>query len=217
MNPILRTVPGIDWLTLLLFGSLLLVLFAKRLHYVQFLHFLILPFNNKYVFMYSKPEKRSNRFHILLTLFQIINTSIFIFTGYSAFVQDTPVAPISLFLPVFLGVFAFFTLKILFQRSNAFVFGSEEVFSAILFKKLSYMNYAGVLFFVINCLTLYTTLDARIFILVGILLLIAINTMGWILVFKNHQSFFASYFFYFILYLCTLEIAPIAIIANLLK
>ena len=83
MDPVYRTVEANDWITILIFGSLLFVLLAKSLFYSRFLNFIILPFNNKYIFMYNKKERLFNWFHVLLTFFQIINTFLYSYSGRS--------------------------------------------------------------------------------------------------------------------------------------
>ncbi|UWX54698.1 DUF4271 domain-containing protein [Maribacter litopenaei] len=87
MEPINRITENLDWITLVLFGSLLLIVIAKKIFYTRFLNFIILPFNNKYIIMYNKKEKLFNWFHILLTVFQIINISLFAFLAWKAYLS----------------------------------------------------------------------------------------------------------------------------------
>ncbi|MDX1314685.1 MAG: DUF4271 domain-containing protein, partial [Eudoraea sp.] len=52
---------------------------------------------------------------------------------------------------------------------------------------------------------------------VSIFLIILVNVVGWVNLIKSRQKFILSYFFYFILYLCALEISPFVIIAHYLN
>lgn len=217
MNPILRTPESLDWITLLIFGSLIFILIAKSLYYVRFLNFIVLPFNNKYIFMYNKKERLLNWFHILFTSFQIVNTSLFLYFTYEHFVHTDGAHRSYLYLLILIGFFLFLLIKTVLQLTNGFIFGSQSIFSEIIFKKTSYLNYGGILFFLANLLIAYVNISPNIVIFTAIFLFVSINMIGWILVLKNYQNFFANYFFYFILYLCTLEIAPIVIIGSLLK
>ena len=50
MEAVERMVLSNDWITGILLLSLLCMVFAKELFYNRFLNFIILPFNNKYIF-----------------------------------------------------------------------------------------------------------------------------------------------------------------------
>lgn len=217
MNPVLRTIESSDWITLLIFGSLIFVLIAKSINYTRFLNFIVLPFNNKYIFMYNKKERLLNRFHILFSIFQVINTSLFLFFIYKHFLY-TENSPYPYVYPILLaGFFLFLLSKIILQLTNAFLFGSQSIFSEIIFKKMSYLNYGGILLFLANVLLAYVNIEAKVVIFTAIFLFVGVNAIGWVLVLKNYQNFIANYFFYFILYLCALEIAPLVLMGSFLK
>ena len=217
MEPILRTASTIDWITILLFASLLFIVVAKRLFYGRFLNFIILPFNNKYVFMYNKKDKLRNWFHVFFTIFQLINFSLFVFLAKNillGFDQDSN--PI-MFITTIGFIFLFFSLKTLLQLGNGFIFGSSKSLSEIVFKKLSYLNYSGLIMFVANVILSFVLHDSKIVVFVAISLILAVNAIGWVTALQNHQKLIASNFMYFILYLCTLEIAPLVIIGSYLN
>lgn len=206
-----------DWITILLLSSIVFPVLAKKMFYSRFLNFIILPFNNKYIFLYNKKEKLINWFHIFFTLFQIINFSLFVFLA-GRMLRLTPKPFDFLMYAVILGfILGFILLKVILQMGNGFIFGSQRTISELIFKKLSYLNYTGLIMFVANCLLVYVAKESEIVVYVAVLLILSINIIGWITLLKNHQKFIANYFFYFILYLCALEIAPFIIIGSYLK
>ncbi|MFS4468688.1 DUF4271 domain-containing protein [Maribacter sp. 2210JD10-5] len=217
MEPILRTTYETDWITLVIFGSLFLVLIAKSLFYTRFFNFIILPFNNKYIFMYNKKEKLFNWFHIFFTLFQVINTSLFIYLAWRAFLKQENQEYAFLFPAILIGFFLFLILKVFLQLGNGFIFGSSQIFSELVFKKLSYLNYAGIVLFIANIFLTYVLIDSKIVVSIAFLLFLIINVIGWVTVIKNSQKLLTGHFFYFILYLCALEIAPLLIVGSFLK
>ncbi len=79
MEPVQRVINNIDWITVIIFSSILFMVIAKNLFYNRFLNFIILPFNNKYIFMYNKKDKLLNWFNIFFTIFQLLNFSLFIY------------------------------------------------------------------------------------------------------------------------------------------
>jgi len=217
MEPILRSVNSEDWITIILFGSLLFVLAAKSMFYSRFLNFIILPFNNKYIFMYNKKEKLFNWFHIFFTIFQVINTSLFLFLAWRAFEKPEANNYPFIFPLILLAFFLFLSVKVFLQLTNGFIFGSHRIFGEMVFKKLSYLNYAGLILFIANIILTFVFVNSNLIVLIAIILFIGVNIIGWVTVLRNHQKFITNYFFYFILYLCALEIAPLVIMGSFLK
>ena len=81
MNPVFRNIPDLDWITLLLALSLVLLAVGKYLFSTSFFNFIILPFNNKYISLNKKKGKILQGFHVLMSLFQVINLTLFIFVA----------------------------------------------------------------------------------------------------------------------------------------
>ncbi len=217
MEPITRITENIDWITLVLLGSLLLIVIAKKFFYSRFLNFIILPFNNKYIIMYNKKEKLFSWFHILLTAFQIINISLFAFLSWKAYWSLEPENSRITFSLIFGLLFLFLIVKTFLQLANGFIFGSYRLISELLFKKTSYLNYSSLVLFLANVLLSFVYIDSINLVLLAITIFIIINIIGWVTVIRIHQKFISSYFFYFILYLCALEIAPLIILGSFLK
>lgn len=217
MNPIQHSVESLDWMTLMLFVSMLVLAMVKYLFGNKFFSFMILPFNNKYIMLNSKKGRQLlNWFHILFTIFQIINFSLFVFLIQKAFGKPSQDGLV-LFL-VIMGLLVLFQLaKILFQYGKAFVFNTTVLISDLLFNKTSYFNYSSLVMFVGNLILIYILKDSKAVIYITTVLILSINIIGLIKLLKNYQKAIIPYFFYFILYLCTLEIAPLVIIGSYLK
>lgn len=217
MEPILRNIAIIDWITFLIFFSLLFVVLAKSVFYGRFLNFIILPFNNKYIFMYNKKEKLINWFNLFFGVFLLINLSLFIHLAAPIIFNSTITADPIVFPFIVIGIVLFVFVKMILQIANSYIFGSHKSVSEIIFKKISYFNYSGIIMFLANIFLVYVLKDSKIIVYIALTLIILINLIGWITMIKNHQKFITSYFFYFILYLCALEIAPLILIGSYLK
>ncbi|SHI35814.1 DUF4271 domain-containing protein [Pseudozobellia thermophila] len=216
MEPILRTAGTADWMTIILVASLLFLVLAKRLFYTRFLNFIILPFNNKYIFLYNKKEKLVNWFHILFTVFQTTNFALFVYLARKTIAPPNDEYPF-MYLIILGFILLFLLVKTTLQLANGYIFGSNKVVSEVIFKKLSYFNYSGIVMFMANLLIVYVVKTPNLVIYGAILLILLINIIGWVTVLRNHQKFIANYFFYFILYLCALEISPFIIIGGYLQ
>lgn len=217
MNPIEKTVLSLDWMTIVLFVSLVVLALGKYLYHGKFLNFIILPFNDKYVLLHNKKGQLLNWFHILLTLFQIVNLSLFVFFVLRAFGSLPGETPLTAFFMV-LGALALFQLvKLVLQSFTGFVFNTQDLITGLIFSKTSYLNYSSILLFIANVFLTYIQEDSKTMIYGAIILIIPINGIGAIKLLKNYQKAMFPYFMYFILYLCALEIAPLVLIGSYLK
>ena len=217
MEPVQRVINNIDWITAIIFSSILFMVIAKNLFYQRFLNFIILPFNNKYIFMYNKKDKLLNWFNIFFTLFQLLNFSLFIYLA-SNILSNSESDQYPVVFSIILGFLLLFLFgKILLQMGGGFVFNNNKMISEFIFKKLSYLNYSSIIMLASNIIITYVLTDSKIVVFASIFLIVVVNVIGWITIIKNYQKLISSYFFYFILYLCALEIAPFVIIVNYLK
>ncbi|SHG50752.1 DUF4271 domain-containing protein [Flagellimonas flava] len=217
MNPIYKTFESLDWMTLVLFFSLMVLALGKYLFQNRFLNFMILPFNNKYVVLYNKKGRLLNWFHILLTLFQLINFAFFLFLVQNIFYNPLWEDPLADFALIFGVVLLFQIVKMLLQLTQGFVFNTQSLITDLLFNKTSYLNHSSLIMFVANVILVYIFKDAKVVIYLALILILSINIIGLVKLMKNHQKVIISHFFYFILYLCTLEIAPLVIVGSYLK
>ncbi len=217
MEPILRTTNSMDWITIIIFSSVLCVVIAKSIFYMRFTNFIILPFNNKYIFMYNKKDKLLNWFHIFFTIFQVLNFALFIYLAKAILFESSNDNYPMIYLLILGLLLLFILLKVILQLGNGFVFNTNKTISEFVFKKLSYLNYSGMVMFLSNVVLVYVLKDSEAVVYVTIFLILLINGIGWVTVVRNHQKFIANNFFYFILYLCALEISPFVIIGSLLK
>ncbi|HSR59245.1 MAG TPA: DUF4271 domain-containing protein, partial [Robiginitalea sp.] len=96
-------------------------------------------------------------------------------------------------------------------------FEREKLVGSLIFKKMSYLNYSTLALFGANLLLTYLLPLSKSIVLGGIFLALLVNIAGWVTILKMHQKYLSSHFFYFILYLCALEIAPLVIISFVLN
>tara|TARA_R110000868_G_scaffold125037_1_gene330333 strand:- start:7470 stop:8129 length:660 start_codon:yes stop_codon:yes gene_type:complete len=214
---VLRTLQNTDWITLILCCSILAIVVAKSFFYQRFYNFIILPFNNKYIFMYNKKDKLSHWFTIFLFIFQLLNLALFIYLVARIFSISDQNNSEYIYFIILGSLFLFFSAKILLHLGNAFVFNTSGIISEFLFKKISYQNYSGFIMFIANILLTYVLKDSKTIIYVSSFLILLINAIGWVTVIRNHQKLITNNFFYFILYLCALEITPLVLIGDYFK
>ena len=135
MNPIARTIEPVDWMTILIFLGLLLLTLGKYLYQTRFMNFLILPFNNKYISLYNKKGRLLSWFHLLMTLFQIINISLFAYLALRTMMPDLLARMSSPFLMILAITTLFLSIKIILQLTKGYVFNTQSLVKEIIYHK----------------------------------------------------------------------------------
>ena len=217
MDAEMRLIEQTDWITLIIFLSILLIVIAKQLFQSRFLNFIILPFNNKYIALYSKKDKMLHGFHILFSGFQLLNTALYIYLAYDVLFGYTVSSGVLIYALILGILILFILIKMLLQMANAFVFSNVKTITDFIYKKHTYLNYSGMVMLLANIVLTYVLKDSKPVVFLSLFLILLINFIGFITTLKYHQKLISSYFFYFILYLCALEIAPLIFIAKYLK
>jgi len=217
MIPLPRHSLSLDWITLLLFFGLLLVTFGKYYFKGAFVSFFILPFNNKYIGLTKKKGLVFNGFHVLMTAFQLINIPLFLYMARNVILGHTLTFYPTMFWVMLLVLLGFIVVKIGLYLANGYFFEQASIMKELIFQKLSYFNYGGILAFFANCYLAYIGIAPVVAVYGTFVLLLAVHFIGLGNILRNNQKLIRSNVSYFILYLCALEIAPLLILFGTLK
>ncbi|HEX9826535.1 MAG TPA: DUF4271 domain-containing protein [Flavobacteriaceae bacterium] len=204
-----------EWFTVFIVLSLGFLTLSKFLFSRRFDDFLSVIGNSKYLKIYARDQKFIDGFDTLLFLNLVISISIFSFLMYSEFVNPAEFDLIQFFKLLF-GIGALVLIKILLERLIGSLFEIDALIDSYLFQKTTYKNYTGFVLLPINILLIYTLSPSKSMIYVILGLIFSINLIGFITSFKNHQKVLLNSLFYFILYLCALEIGPYLILYRLI-
>jgi hypothetical protein len=210
----LREIISNEWYVIFFVLCLSILALAKRSFSTRFNDFLLLVGKSKYLKIYARDQKFIDQFDALLFINLIISLSLFCFLGYSTFIDSIPFN-LGAFLKILLGIGSIILIKILLERLIGSLFGIDTLMDSYLFQKTNYKNYTGLLLLPINILLVFTIpLSVNVFFVIFALIFI-INLIGFITSIKTHQKTIINNIFYFILYLCALEIAPYVILYKL--
>ncbi len=206
-----------NWATIVLVVSLLILATARLLKENSFQRFIALLVSDKYLIIAQKQRPISSVFNMLLTLFQLLSLGLFIHIVVKQFYAISDGTDAILLLQVITICFLFTLGKFLVERIIGVVFSMETLMDEYLFCKLSYRNYLGMLVLPMNGLLLYAFPNSEIAVVIFGSVLILGNLLSLVLVFKMYSKLIFGQLFYFILYLCTLEIAPYYILYKLFE
>ena len=207
----LRHIISNEIFTILLVIGLIIVAIAKLTASKRFDDFILVLGNDKYLKIYSRDQKFFDKFDALLFTNLLLSLSVFCFLSFKQITETQSISNNTMFkLSFSIGVFIL--IKVLTERIIGSLFEIDKLISLYIFQKTSFKNYLGLLLLPINALLLYS-FQPTLTIIYGIVsLLLIINIIGLVSSFKTHQSLIKRNFFYFILYLCALEIAPYIIL-----
>ncbi|WP_046756325.1 DUF4271 domain-containing protein [Kordia jejudonensis] len=211
-----RTIISKDWITLLFLVSFCILVLVRFVFRKQFSLFLSFLFTNKYENQFvSKQDDLVNWFSALLFLVQVTSFSIFIYVAVTFFYPSLRTAPF-LFVKIITFTTFFIIIKYIFEKIIAVILDLESYVNTYNFHKLTTRNLFGILLIPINLLLVYNLDGHKIVFFSIIVTFFLYNLIGLFFLLKNYQKLIISKLFYFILYLCALEIAPYLVIYKFL-
>ena len=196
-----------DWATYLFVFSFVLIAVTKTAFETRFSEFLRILVSDKYIKVYKDTSHLMSGFTILLFIVQIISFSFFtqLVLNYLGYVSKTDWI-------IFIRIFTFFGIfvlsKFLIEKIVASVFNIEEFAEQFNLQKVSYRTFIGLLLLPINIYFFYNNNSSNVLIYCIIGVILIINLFSYLVSLKIYQNLLIGKLFYFILYLCALEIAP---------
>lgn len=196
-----------DWATILFVVSFALIAITKTFFEVRFNEFLKLLVTDKYIKIYKDPSHMTSWFNVSLFFVQLISFSFFIlivlnFFGLALKTDLVKYIQISTLL-------GFFVLsKYLIEKIIATSFNIEDFMEQFNLQKVSYRTFIGLILLPINIILFYNDVNSSLLIFAILAILLIANALTYLIILKSHQSLLLSKMFYFILYLCALEIVP---------
>ncbi len=207
----LREIVSQDWFTIMILVSIAMVASSKLAFPARFMDFTTLIGNSKYLKIYSRDQKFVDLFDGLLFLNLVISLSVFIQIAVTR-LAGTDMMGIDSFSKLAVGLGTLFMIKILVERLIGSLFEIDAIIDFYLFQKISYRNFLGFMLVPMNALLLFALKPSPTIIYIFIFMLLVLNVIGIVTSIKNNQKLILGNFFYFILYLCALEISPYVIL-----
>lgn len=201
-----RIIGANDWATYL-FVFCFAVLAANRAAFeVRFTEFTKLAWSDKYTKIYKDSSNLQSWFTISLFAVQVISYSFLLrfVLLYFGRVEGNFLNYIQL-----LTVIATFILaKFLVEKIIATAFNIEEFNEQFNLHKVTYRAYIGVLLLPVNVVLFYNLAPQAYILYIILGVIVAASILSYLISLRIYQNLILSKLFYFILYLCALEIAP---------
>jgi hypothetical protein len=211
-----RIIENKDWATLVFLFALAFIVIAKGAFESRFNDFIRLIVSDKYIKIYRESSHLMSGFNVLLVAVNLISLSFFIQLVFYHLDYGEKTDWV-LFIRIFTLLSVFIFSKFLIEKIIATIFGIEEVIEQFSLQKVTFRTYMGLLLLPVTFMLFYSDYITNFIIYSIIIILLTINLLAYFISLKIYQNFIFSKFFYFILYLCALEIAPYYFIYYLIR
>lgn len=210
MEFIERDIISKDWITLTLTLAFVLISIAKFAFPDRFENFYKLFYSNRYFKLNQKPGALTDSFSILLSSINILSVSLLIYLGLTTFsIVNIPVSgPKTVFVQVMLGYSLFFIIKYFLEKITADVFAISATIDDYLFYKVAHRNFLAFLLLAADMVLVYGFGPSQPLLIGVMVIAVLINTIVLVDFYQKKRKALLGHWFYFILYLCTFEIAP---------
>ena len=189
-----------DIITLLIFGSFIIFFLLKKFEKKSVIYGVLTKSDIVKISLYD--------FYYLLLL--ILNISIFISFFKKEVFDLNETALTALYLLFF--IFS----QLLTQLIIAWIFNFVKLINFYLKQKIILANGFLIFIFLINTSISYTQKYLNIFLSISLIFIMSYIIFSFLKVLSKHKKIISENLFYFILYLCTLEIIPLFIFYKLL-
>jgi len=207
-----RLIESTDWATYLLVACFILFALSKYFYPKRFHEFSMLPLTNQYFFVHGKDDELNHPFNMMLFAAQILCVSIFVFLLFGVFNPSEVEKNEWLFLQICTAYTVFVLIKFSLEKIIGNIFSLDKFINNYLYQKLSYRNFLGILLFIGNLFFLYIYPPKPLAIYIFCIAIVALNAIALLYSYKKNGKLISNNFFYFILYLCALEISPYIIL-----
>ena len=204
-----------DGFTIIILLNIIIVTIAKTLNNSKFKQFLLIYLNNSFLKFSSNDNSFLSSFNSLLNVNYIISLSVYIsiLISYNLHGFNNNFE-ISIFFTTLIFIIAFIYTKYLIEILIGWAFNIRKFVVSFNLQKNSFNKLIGIIMILLNSFAIYSFPNSVIFTNISIFLVISLYLIGLYKVIRLNDNLILSNMFYFILYLCTLEIVPILFFIN---
>ena len=210
-----RIISSGDWATLIFILTFGLLTVNRNVFAVRFHDYIRLIYSDKYIKIHKDTNNLKSWFTISMFIVQLISYS-FIIHILLSYVNYNSLNSFIDFLKIFNFLTFFILGKYLIEKIVANLFNFENFIEQYNLIKVNYRTYLGLILLPIAMFLFYSKNQEINIIYVLLSIFLITNLIMFSTILKNHQKSIQKHILYFILYLCTLEIAPYLLIYKFL-
>jgi hypothetical protein len=207
-----------DWITYVFLAILLILSVLKILFNDRLVNTTTFFLSKKNLFTYFNKEKQLffNLFQILFFIVQLLTFSLLFFFLNEFLQLNTTYSSLKLFFVIAISVSLYFSFRFLLGLFLAYVFNLSSAQKKIAFTKINYFNNLTLCLLPFLFFTAYSKYLNNLPLKITFIIFITLLIIRYTLFITNNKKLIINNLFYFILYICALEIAPLVIILKLI-
>lgn len=198
-----------NWITILFVVLLAFLVLLNSLFPRKFKDFMTFFKREQFYTKYVKTFVLSDLFFLVFILFSVLIYSFILFKIKLYYTKASITNSIILFSKITAITFWFILIRFILGKLAAAIFKNRNLQEALLFYKWIYLSKNALILFPFIVIFHYYN-SSFSFLILGLVTAIILVYNYFVLLVKNQKIIF-QHLFYFILYLCTLEIAPLII------
>jgi hypothetical protein len=196
-----------DWATVLFVLAISIVALNKTVFSVRFNEFIKLGYSDKYNKVYKDTNNLLSWFTISMFVIQLLSFSFFILLLLSYF-NYTQTDNYITYIQIITFLFVFILSKFLIEKIIGTTINSESIVDQFNLIKVNYRAFLGFVLLPINIILYYNSWPIKAVFYIILTIFLLYNVFTYYFLVKTYQKTILGNLFYFILYLCTLEILP---------
>jgi len=206
-----------DWITIVLVVIFFVLTLIRIVYKDRLYHESTFFISKKYLSINFNKEKGKllNRYQTVLFIVQILVMSLLVYLGIKRFNVQSVSLDFSGFIVIIFVVGIYLIIHYLLSFLLAYLFNFTNEYTKISYIKTSYFNNLILWILPFLVLSVYGNGHAKLFQEITFFILTFLLILRYGLTLLNNKKFIFNNLFYFILYLCALEIAPLLIVLKL--
>ena len=203
-----------DWITIVFLIILIVLAIQKFLFANKQLHTNVFLLKKSKLASYFSKEKNIffNLYQVLSFIVQLLSISLLLYFLTDIFDVKTADNDLKLYLKIILGVGLYFLIRFVVGSFLATIFNFETLHKKIFYEKTSFLNNLILWLLPFLVLTSYAKDFGVFFLKFTFVIFIILAIIRYVILIVNNNKLVFNHLFYFILYICVLEIAPLVII-----
>lgn len=203
-----------DWITLVLLLVFIVLTVVRVLFKDRLFHGNTFFLSKKYLSIYYTKEKGKtlNLYQSLFFVVRLLVLSLVFFLLYKYYQETILINGFNSYLIILLGLGFYLIIHRLVGQLLAYLFDFKGEYSKIKYDKVNYFNNLILWILPFLIFSIYLAKYKDLLLKISFVLFVGLLILRYGLVLLNNKKLIFNNLFYFILYLCALEIAPLIII-----
>ena len=203
-----------DAFTVIILSLIVIITLIKYNNHKKFNSLLKIFWNSSYLKKYKYEKITYYLFDYFLQINFIVSLGLFVFIYNIIYNGNRLSFNFLEFIDIIQIIITFLVLKNLTEIVISWVFNIQWLTNLYLNEKINYNSLIGLIILPINVLILYFFSPSINILFVFIYIILLLKLTAYVNSFILHQKTIKKSWFYFILYLCTLEIIPYLLLYN---